>query len=136
MIIDQLSVLKKGNLLPFRIRVFYRLVLFSHKIFNCQILSNFKIKLVENVHYDNEITQTSRKLRKDNIESNFYKERDLYIVPKCNTLIGSMRLSVFLPRLINVVFRNILNFTLKEFKNILLQDIILYFAKFDQCLLS
>ena len=87
------------NLFPFKIRLFYRLSLFSYKIVNNLILSEFNI-LSEKPNYYNLRNTT----------------KSIYIIPKVKTESGKKRLSYLLPLFLNSVLRNSVYLSLKDFK--------------------
>ena len=59
-------------------------------------------------------------------------KKKIFKIPKTNTITGSMRISVFLPRLINEVLRNYVYFDFKDFKNLILTNIIFNYSKYAQ----
>ncbi len=74
----------------------------------------------------------TRIMRSQTSTSKFYKESIIYCVSKTSTIRGESCISVFLPKLINTVFRNLLNLNFVGFKKVLLEDIIIYDAKFEK----
>ena len=124
--IDQLMLLKPLNLMPYRVRVFYRLSLFSQKIMDDIILANIKECLMCKIEDSNTVS-----LRNRTTTSKFFRECDLFVVPKTSTVRGESCISVFLPKLINQVFRHALNLKFLDFKKCLLDDLIIYYAKFE-----
>jgi hypothetical protein len=98
-LIDKYNLLKSLNLFPFKIRLFYRLSLFSYKIVNNLILSQFNILSEKQNHY--------------NLRSS---SKSLYIIPKVKTESGKKRLSDLLPLFLNNVLRNSVFLSLKDFK--------------------
>jgi hypothetical protein len=96
---DKYNLLKNMNLFPFKIRLFYRLSLFSYKKVNNLILSEFNI-LSEKPNYYNLRNTT----------------KSIYIIPKVKTESGKKRLSYLLPLFLNSVLRNSVYLSLKDFK--------------------
>ena len=98
-LLDKYNLLKKMNLFPLKIRLFYRFSLFSYKIVNNLILSDFNILSEKNNHYN---------LRNSS--------KSLYVVPKIKTESGKKRLSYLLPLFLNGVLRNSVYLSVKDFK--------------------
>ena len=103
---EQLAELSERGLMPFRVRYFYRLSIFSYKVLNKQILKQIQGKLVFTVN------QTMSKLRS--------RKPEIIEVPGHDLNAGSRRLSIFLPRFVNLIIRDSFKLTFNEFKNMLL----------------
>ena len=58
--------------------------------------------------------------------------RNIFNVPFASTRRGSLRISVFLPKIVNNVFRNAFNLDLKDFKHSILSNLSLYFNSFSK----
>ena len=61
----------------------------------------------------------------------FFRDSDLFVVPKTSIVRGESCISIFLPKLINQVFRHALNLKFLDSKKFLLDDLIIYYAKFE-----
>ena len=101
---EQHACLKPLNILPYRLRIFFNLCIFSHKIQNNSILQNIVTNLKR--------LQTEHDLR----------DKRIFIVPKSKTKTGAKRLTIFLAKFVN----NIL-FYLKNFHLILTLFLNIYF---------
>ena len=88
---DQSKILKPLNILPFKLRFFYRISIFSYKIMNGKYLPNFFEKLNFN----------------DNTKN--LRSKEILFVPRELTKFGSHILSIFLPKFLNVVLKFYLN---------------------------
>ena len=115
---QQSLILKPFNLLPFKIRLFFKFNTFCYNIYNNKILSGFKKEIVFN-------------------NLGYLRHTHDVKVPFEKTKFGLARLSVFLPRFINIVLVNSLNlsfsdFCISFFSNlfILLNNFIKYFDYF------
>ena len=102
------------NLFPLKFRLFYRFCLFSYKILRGKILKNIKAQL--------EPSNDSYDLRS--------ASRNIFNVPFARSKRGSLRISIFLPKLVNSVLRNVYNLDLKDFKQTILANLTLYFNSF------
>ena len=111
---DQQKLLLKFNLFPFKFRLFYRFCLFTHKILNGRILKNIKAQLVS--------SDDTYDLRTGS--------RNIFVVPFARSKRGSLRISIFLPKLVNNVFRFMFNLDIKDFKISILSNISTYFNSF------
>jgi hypothetical protein len=110
---EKYIVLKKMNLFPFKIRLFYRLSLFTYKIVNNSILSDFNILFEKSNHYNLRNTTKS-----------------LYIVPKVRTESGKKRLSYMIPLFLNTVIKNSVLLSLKDFKFLLSTNLFQFLDSF------
>jgi len=106
---DQLLLLKNSNLMPFRLRIFFRQSLFVHKIMNENFLPEFKLGL--------QVAVKGYSLR--NAEE--------YVIPGARTIAGSRRLSNILPKFLNQIFKGSIYLKLCDFKNFLLLNLITFF---------
>jgi len=104
---DQLDILKDLNLLPFKLRLLYRFSIFAYKILN-------KITLTDLILIN---TSHSHSTRNTNI----------YVVLNEKSLLCSRRLSIFLPKFVNIVLRHSFNLKYYDFKN---SFILLYYNSF------
>ena len=95
---QQLSILKPFNLLPYKIRIFYKFNTFCYNIFNKKILSAFNQNIIlNNLGY----------LRHTNDGKEAFER----------TKFSLARRSIFLPKLINNVLVNSLNLSFSDFRN-------------------
>ena len=93
---QQFIILKPYNLLPYKIRLFYKFNIFCYNIFNNRILSGFKKDIVfNNLGYLRHTTDVK--------------------VPLERTKFGLARLSVFLPKFINIILFNSFNLSFSDF---------------------
>ena len=104
--------------MPFRVRYFYRISVFSYKVLNRHFLRQIEAKI------EWEEKSATGRLRS--------REPELTIVPKCNKNSGFRRLSVFLPRFVNLITREALRLPFLEFKKAMFSDLILNFEKFSR----
>ena len=100
---EQLDLLGRHRLMPFMVRYFYRIGIFSYKVLN----KNFLRQIAEKVVMQK--TSGTSRLRG--------REPELAIVPNFNKNNGCRRLSVFLPRFINLIIRETYKLPFVEFKN-------------------
>jgi hypothetical protein len=112
-LLDKYNLLKKLNLFPLKIRLFYRFSLFSYKIVNNLILSDFNILTEKNNHYN---------LRNSS--------KSLYVVPKVKTESGKKRLTYLLPLFLNGVLRNSVFLSLKDFKFLICTNLFNFLYEF------
>ena len=112
--IDQNNLLKSHNLMPFRVRFFYRVSIFCFKILNRQILGRI---LRQIVFIENPLPNRLRN-----------KEPELVMVPNGRTISGARRLTIFLPVLVNLLLRNTYTFAFTDFKKNILSNL---FGKFE-----
>ena len=112
---EQTLVLKDYNLMPFKYRIFFRFSIFSYKIINHFILRNIYDELV--------LLDNCKNLRDST--------RNLYYVPSCRSKMGSKRITVCLPQLINKVIRSSYNLNFFDFKNFILNNVSVLFVKFQ-----
>ena len=113
--IEQYNLLKPFNLLPYRIRLFYRFSIFSYKILNQTLLKPFYSKLSF----------------KNNIKSLRNSTLKILEEPFCRTTCGQKRISYFLPKFTNIVIKFSFNLNNLEFKKFLNNNLILLFEKFN-----
>ena len=108
---QQFTILKPYNLMPFKIRLFYKLNNFCYNIYNNRILSGFKKDIVfNNLGYLRHTTDVK--------------------VPFERTKFGLARLSVFLPKFINIILVNSLNFSFPDFRNFFFSNVLILLNKF------
>ena len=108
---EQSKVLKPLNLLPFKLRFFYRISIFVYKILNGNILNNFnKLKF----HYD----------------FNNLRNVEIADVPFESTKCGSHRLDIFLPRFVNAVIKLAFQLSFRDYKRFLINNIFILFNNF------
>ena len=111
---EQQKLLTNLNLFPLKFRLFYRFCLFSYKILRGNILKNIKAQL--------EPSNDLHDLRS--------ASRNIFNVPFARTMRGSLRISIFLPKIVNNVFRHVFNLDLKDFKQSILSNLSSYFNSF------
>ena len=97
---EQKSQLVRFNLLPIRLRIFFRLNIFCHKIMNNQILKSF----YKNLKFKDKL---------------FFRNRDLVIVPDIRANFGRASLGYFLPRFLNIILKDSYSLSAKDFKSYL-----------------
>jgi len=109
---EQYIILKPLNILPYRLRIFSNLCVFSHKILNNKILQNIKIKLQTHAaKYD-------------------LRDKRIFVEPKSRTKAGAKRLTIFLSKLVNKTIRYSYLLSLSDFKYFVSNHILLLFKKF------
>ena len=94
--------------MPFKMRIFYRLSLFSYKILNKQFLVN----IFDSVAF---VAQETN----DKHRSQYYSYCNM---PRWSTYAGMKRLSYFLPNFVNVVIKHTYNFKLSDYKLYILKN--------------
>ncbi len=82
---------------------------------NGEILKSFKDSLVE--------SKNSYELR--------VSTQSAYKIPLCKSAKGNKRLSIILPKLINLVLKDSINLKFCDFKNSLLSSLKIYFETFE-----
>jgi len=110
---EQLIALKKFNLLPFKMRICYRLNLFCFKILNNLTLKNFFSNL------------------KFKASTYSLRQNDLVETAKIRTNYGRLSLSYFLPRFINNVIRHSYQMDFKLFKQHLNNNLLTIFTNYS-----
>ena len=105
---SQLAILGKFNLMPFKMRIFYRLSLFSYKILNKQFLVN----IFDSVAF---VAQETN----DKHRSQYYSYCNM---PRWSTYAGMKRLSYFLPNFVNVVIKHTYTSKLSDYKLYILKN--------------
>ena len=115
---DQLVTLSKFHLMPFFYRYLFRFSIFSYKILNSNFLTNIKnkLKLYQKKHYF---------LREKNI---------IFESPTVKTVCGEKRLSVFLPKFVNIVLKNYFYLNYNDLRSSLLTNLNIYFENFQNLL--
>lgn len=111
---EQLKLLSGVNLLPFKLRVCYRLNIFCYKVMNKLILNDFYSKL-------------DFKDRRD-----YFRSRELVQVPDIRTVYGRASFGYFLPKFINNVLKEAFNLEFKLFKEHLINNLTIIFNNFCQ----
>ena len=111
-IFEQKSLLLKYNILPYKMRIFSRISIFCFKVAKNLILRNF---------YNNLIFKNAL----------YFRNREIVLVPDIRTKAGRSTFTYFLPRLINLILRNSLNFSLREFKHNLFDNMQIFFTIFE-----
>jgi len=109
---EQLEVLAKYNLVPYKMRIFQRFNSLFHKIVNNNILHNF---------YENLVFKDKLSLR----------DRDPLEEPNLRTNDDRKSLSYVLPKYVNKVIRHIFNFPWKLFDQVINQNFATYFKLFE-----
>ena len=97
--------------MPFKIRLFYKLNNFCYNIYNNRILSGFKKDIVFN-------------------NLGYLRHTSDVKVPFERTKFGLARLSVFLPKFINIILVNSLNFSFPDFRNFFFSNVLILLNKF------
>ena len=128
-IFDQLNLLKKLNILPFKCRLLLRISYFSYKIMNNVYLNNIKNSLILEKFKPNIVTRSYT--HKDEIGYNSH----IYKMPFCRTMFGNNCLSYFLPKFINFIMKDTYNLTFYSFKKNILQNIYKLFLIFERLFL-
>jgi hypothetical protein len=108
----QMVCLSEFEILPYKYRCFFRLCIFFHKIMNDNILNELKKSLkpiVYQCRYNN----------------------NLYTVPKGRTLAGTRRISIFLPECMNVIFRNSYMIRLRDFRNFIIFNLVIFLGLYE-----
>ena len=95
---QQLPILKPFNMLPYKIRLFYKLNIFCYNIINYKILTYIKQNLIFN-------------------NLGYLRHTPNVQVPFERTKFGLARLSVFLPKFINIILVNSYNLSYLDFRN-------------------
>ena len=96
--------------MPFRVRYFYRISIFSYKVLNKHFLRQIAEKI--------ELQETSSMSRLRG------RKPDLAVVPTYNKNNGCRRLSIFLPRFINLIIREAYNLPFLDFKKAIFSNLI------------
>jgi hypothetical protein len=109
---EQLEVLAKYNILPYKMRIFQRFNSLFHKIINNNILNNF---------YENLVFKDKLNLR----------DRDPLEQPNIRTEDGRRSLTYVLPKYVNKVIRHIFNYPWKLFDQVINQSFATYFKLFE-----
>ena len=111
-IFEQKSLLVKFNILPYKMRVFSRITIFCYKIAKNQVLKNFYSQLV----FKN---------------ASYFRNREIVEVPDIRSKAGRSTFTYFLPKFINLILRNSINFPLSDFKHNLNDNIQIFYRIFD-----
>ena len=119
---DQEILLQKFTLLPYKLRLVYRLSIFSYKILNNQILKKFKSNLI--VFKDLSVSSRLRDLNVAKINQKIFN------VPNVNTKHGEFKLSFFRPNFINNFIRNSFNLIFVEFKRHIKVMLLIFYNDF------
>jgi len=109
---EQYSFLKPLNIFPYRLRIFFNLCTFSHKILNNKILQNIKKTLETcSVNYD-------------------LRDKRILFEPKSRTKSGAKCLTIFLSKFVNKTLRHSYLLSFSDFKYFISNQIILLYKKF------
>ena len=106
---EQMDLLQPFSILPLELRLFHRFCLFSYKIVNKQILKNFLESLL--------IKENNYNLRKNT--------QSIFNVATCTSNKGNRRLSIYLPKLFNLVLKESFNPKLKDFESSLISNLMI-----------
>ena len=101
---QQFIILKPYNLLPYKIRLFYKFNIFCYNIFNNRILSGFKNDIVFN-------------------NLGYLRHTNDVKVPLERTKFGLARLSIFLPKFINIILVNSFNLSFSDFRTFFFSNV-------------
>ena len=112
---QQSIVLEEFNILPFKLRLFYRLNLLIYKVMNQIYLK----KYFDYLKFNNK---------------SHLRNTELLDVPFEGTKFGMARLSIFLPRFVNIVMKNSFNLKFRDFNEFLKLNLLdlykIFIAKF------
>ena len=116
---NQLSILKDVNILPFKIRLFYRFSLFSYKLLN----SNCLLKICKSFEYNQNSISYNYNLR----------NQDSKIVNIINrrTKSGDKCLSFILSKFVNNIIKHSYNLNLKDYKSCIFSNLLNQFNLFN-----
>jgi hypothetical protein len=130
-LLDQINLLKKHNIMPYKARIFYRLSLFSYKIVNNHFLHDINLTLVRDSQEGSQRyntrnwskSQADKALSSQN--SYFYREA------KTKNFFRSC-LTTAIPMLINKVLKDSIFTIFKNFKIFLTNNFIILFCIFEE----